>query len=116
MGSMQELLSQGMETGSLRKRQNFNGFPPGRIIFRSIQKGTGGSSNSMYGKIADAIFKAARAIGAKISNWRRWHSLSPIIWRRRKDRDPTVEEVQDAVEKVLIETGHAKPPSLYPLP
>lgn len=61
-------------------------------------------------KIANAIFKAASVTGGKDYNTAL--SLAEkvveyIEWKQNK-QIPTVEEIQDAVEKVLIETGHAR--------
>lgn len=61
-------------------------------------------------KIASAIFKAASVTGGRDYNTAL--SLAEkvveyIEWKLDK-RVPTVEEIQDAVEKVLIETGHAR--------
>ncbi len=67
-------------------------------------------------KITDAIFKAAQAVGGSdketalsVSN-----SVMGIISILFKDgRIPTVENVQDLVEKMLIERGHAKVAKAY---
>lgn len=67
-------------------------------------------------KITEAIFKAAKAVGGsdrepakKISD-----SLIGILEVIYKDdRIPTVENVQDLVEKMLIERGHAKVAKAY---
>lgn len=61
-------------------------------------------------KIASAIFKAASVTGGRDYNTAL--SLAEkvveyIEWKLDK-KIPTVEEIQDAVEKVLIETGHAR--------
>lgn len=61
-------------------------------------------------KIANAIYKAAQSLGG--SNY----AISLELARHVEDyidntlhtKNPTVEEVQDAVEKVLIENGHAR--------
>ncbi len=67
-------------------------------------------------KIEDAIFKAAQAVGGKdrstakkIAN--QVVSILEILYKG--DRIPTVEEVQDLVEKMLIENGHAKTAKAY---
>lgn len=61
-------------------------------------------------KIASAIFKAASATGGK--NYDTALKLAEKVVEyidQRLDRQtPTVEDIQDAVEKVLIETGHAR--------
>lgn len=66
-------------------------------------------------KIANAIFKAATVMGGKDYNT----SLAiaeKVVEYLDKNQDgkvPGVEEVQDAVEKVLIETGHARTAKEY---
>ncbi len=67
-------------------------------------------------KIENAIFKAAQAVGGKdreparkIAN--QVVSILEILYK--DDRIPTVEEVQDLVEKMLIENGHAKTAKAY---
>ncbi len=67
-------------------------------------------------KIENAIFKAAQAVGGKdrstakkIAN--QVVSILEILYK--DERIPTVEEVQDLVEKMLIENGHAKTAKAY---
>ncbi len=67
-------------------------------------------------KIENAIFKAAQAVGgkdrttaSKIAN--QVVSILEVIYKG--ERIPTVEEVQDLVEKMLIENGHAKTAKAY---
>jgi ribonucleoside-triphosphate reductase len=62
------------------------------------------------GKIADAIYKAARAVGGEdraIAD-----ELSEVVTlflsKHYSGETPGIEDIQDMVEKVLIETGHAK--------
>ena len=65
-------------------------------------------------KIADAIFKAALSVGGK--NRKETEHLTEKIVEKllTNGKDiPSVEEVQDAVENVLIETGHAKTAKAY---
>ncbi len=61
-------------------------------------------------KIAWAIFKAVTAVGG--NDWGKAETLCDevidIISKRAAGRTVSVEEVQDTVEKVLIENGHAK--------
>lgn len=61
-------------------------------------------------KIANAIFKAASVTGGK--DYRTSLDLAGRVAEyvevRYEGRVPTVEEIQDAVEKILIETGHAR--------
>ena len=66
-------------------------------------------------RIINAIFKAAQAVGGadrriagKLSQ-----EVVNIINEKFKDSFPTVEDVQDIVEKVLIENGHARTAKAY---
>lgn len=61
-------------------------------------------------KIANAIFKAASATGGKDyqSSLLLAEKVVDYIEKRLEKRVPEVEEIQDAVEKVLIENGHAR--------
>lgn len=60
-------------------------------------------------KIAEAIFRAAMAVGGnnKELAFSLAKEISQELAQRYQDRKPTVEDVQDAVEKNLIENGHA---------
>ncbi len=67
-------------------------------------------------KITEAVFKAARAVGGSNREIAEGISKSvlgilDIVYRG--DRIPTVENVQDLVEKILIEKGHAKVAKAY---
>ncbi|WP_448335010.1 anaerobic ribonucleoside-triphosphate reductase [Bellilinea sp.] len=66
-------------------------------------------------KISQAIFKAAKSVGG--SDVRLAEELARVVVRylaeQKNQEIPTVEEVQDAVEKVLIERGHAKTAKAY---
>ncbi len=68
-------------------------------------------------KIVEAIFKAVRAVGG--SDRKRAEQLADevalILYRNffKKGNVPHVEEIQDIVEKVLIEHGHAKVAKAY---
>ncbi len=66
-------------------------------------------------KIANAIFKAASATGGKDYNTALILAENVIeyIETRMDKKIPTVEEIQDAVEHVLIETGHARTAKAY---
>jgi len=67
-------------------------------------------------KIADAIFKAALAVGGKDRGIAEslTESVVDILNIIYKDgRVPTVENTQDLVEKILIERGHAKVAKAY---
>jgi ribonucleoside-triphosphate reductase len=66
-------------------------------------------------KISEAIFKSARAVGGDDHDLA--VELANVVVRylvHSNSKDiPTVEDVQDAVEKVLIERGHAKTAKAY---
>ena len=67
-------------------------------------------------KITDAIFKAVTAVGGKDRGTAEslTESVVEILNIIYKDeRVPTVENVQDLVEKMLIESGHAKVAKAY---
>lgn len=68
-------------------------------------------------KITEAIWKAAQSVGGKdkslagkISN--QVAALLEIFFKGKNDI-PTVEQIQDLVEKILIENGHAKTAKAY---
>ena len=67
-------------------------------------------------RIANAIWKAARAVGGKDKELAKKLSdevVRELEKRFGEDGVPTVEEIQDVVEKVLIERGHAKTAKAY---
>ena len=65
--------------------------------------------------ISRAIFKAAKAVGGE--DYATAESLanevSELIRAKYGSRIPSVEDVQDSVEKVLVEKGHAKTAKAY---
>jgi len=81
-----------------------------------IRKRDGRILEFQQGKITEAIYKAAEAVGGKdrklaeeLSN-----KVDEIIKNKFDNENiPTVEQVQDIVEKVLIDTGHAKTAKSY---
>jgi ribonucleoside-triphosphate reductase len=67
-------------------------------------------------KITQAIFKAARAVGGENYSLARELTTEVIVYLSEQKLSgliPTVEEIQDAVEKVLIEKGHARTAKAY---
>jgi anaerobic ribonucleoside-triphosphate reductase len=67
-------------------------------------------------RITTAIWKAARAVGGrdKEEARRMTEQVVEILKRRFGEEGvPTVEEIQDMVEKVLIENGHARTAKAY---
>jgi anaerobic ribonucleoside-triphosphate reductase len=84
-------------------------------VFRSVQKRDGRIVSFTIGKITDAIYKAAQAVGGEDKQLA--EELAQVVVKyvakTKTTGIPTVEEIQDAVEKVLIETGHAKTAKAY---
>ncbi len=69
-------------------------------------------------KIADAIFKAAHAVGGEDRHLSAELADVVILFLQKRHPDgesgvPDIEEIQDMVEKVLIETGHARTAKAY---
>jgi ribonucleoside-triphosphate reductase len=84
-------------------------------MFSKIRKRDGRIVDFTKEKITSAIFKAARQVGGE--DYETAENLTErvisYLFRHIKDEIPDVETVQDAVEKVLIETGHAKTAKAY---
>lgn len=83
--------------------------------FHSIRKRDGRVVEFDSSKIAAAIFKAAKAVGGEDRQLAEELAEVVIQYLSKKLGTiiPTVEDVQDAVEKILIETGHAKTAKAY---
>ena len=75
-----------------------------------VQKRDGRIVDFEKDKITEAIFKAAVAVGGE--DHKKAEQLADEVVKylesRKKEKVPHVETVQDAVEKILIEKGHAK--------
>lgn len=82
---------------------------------RTIIKRDGRAVPFEKSKIGDAIFKAAQSIGGEDRD--RAESLAAgvaiYLSKTLNGETPTVDQVHDAVEKVLIEMGHAKTALAY---
>lgn len=80
-----------------------------------VQKRDGREVDFDEQKITDAIFKAAQAVGG--ANKALAMELTVLVLRTLQSNIDkthyTVEEIQDTVEKVLIEQGHAKTAKAY---
>lgn len=82
---------------------------------KHIIKRDGRCAEFRIDKIASAIYKAAEVLGG------RDHEMALDLARKVEEymvgsglsEDPTVEQIQDAVEKVLIENGHARTAKEY---
>ena len=79
-----------------------------------IKKRDGSIVQFEKSKIANAVFKAARSVGGHDMDEAR-RVADKVIKELEKQIEgiPTVEHVQDTVEKVLIESGHAKTAKAY---
>ena len=85
-------------------------------MITKIRKRDGRTAPFNIQKIADAIYKAANAVGGK--DYNSALALAETVCKElEKEFDgeniPTVEQVQDTVEKVLVENGHAKTAKAY---
>jgi ribonucleoside-triphosphate reductase len=85
-------------------------------VFTEIRKRDGRIVPFDAEKITDAIFKAAKAVGGenrKIAENLTNQVVKELAKLGYNGVIPTVEEVQDVVEKVLIENGHARTAKAY---
>jgi ribonucleoside-triphosphate reductase len=84
-------------------------------MFTKIKKRDGRVVDFSKEKITGAIFKAARQVGGE--DYETAENLTErvisYLYKTIKDEIPDVETIQDAVEKVLIEAGHAKTAKAY---
>lgn len=84
-------------------------------MFKSIRKRDGRETPFDESKITEAIFKAARAVGGEDRTIAMELTIDVLKYLKKKYNGHifTVEDVQDAVEKVLIEAGHARTAKAY---
>jgi len=85
-------------------------------MIRKIKKRDGKISDFNPIQITEAIWKAAQAVGGK--DYRKAAELTNKVMdllekQTKRGQMPTVEQVQDSVEKTLIEEGHAKTAKAY---
>lgn len=80
-----------------------------------IKKRDGREAPFNIEKISNAIFKAARAAGGQDYNTSiaLAEEVVNLVDKRFQGKVPGVEDIQDAVEKVLIESGHARTAKEY---
>lgn len=93
---------------SRRRRNN-------RVKIKQVRKRDGRIVPFDKNKIATAIWKAAKVVGGK--DRERAEELAGIVMkeleRKFSGKTPSVEDVQDVVERVLINEGHAKTAKSY---
>lgn len=84
-------------------------------MFTMIKKRDGRETEFDEAKITEAIFKAAKAVGGADKQLAMELTLDVLRFLKQKYNGGvfTVEDVQDAVEKVLIDKGHAKTAKAY---
>ncbi|UCC91873.1 MAG: ribonucleoside triphosphate reductase, partial [Candidatus Aenigmatarchaeota archaeon] len=84
-------------------------------MIKSVRKRDGRIADFEKEKITNAIFKAAKAVGGE--DYELAKVLTTQVVQKLEERFPkeipSVEDVQDTVEKVLIENGHAKTAKAY---
>ncbi len=86
-------------------------------MITKIQKRDGRTVPFSVDKITDAIYKAARAVGG--NDYESAENLAEKVCEMLEKENfnsanpPTVEHVQDTVEKVLVENGHARTAKAY---
>ena len=85
-------------------------------MIRKIKKREGTIADFNPVKITDAIWKAAQAVGGK--DYAKASQLTEKVLallekEQKRGEILTVEQIQDAVEKVIIESGHAKTAKAY---
>ena len=84
-------------------------------MIKTIIKRDGRNADFDVKKIADAIFKAAQALGG--SDYDNAEKLAQQVCEYLENDEhittPTVEHIQDIVEKILIENGHARTAKEY---
>jgi len=85
-------------------------------MIRKIRKRDGKITDFNPIKITEAVWKAAQAVGGK--DYKKSIEITDIVMERlekelKKGEIPTVEQVQDIVEKTIIEEGHAKTAKAY---
>jgi len=75
-----------------------------------IKKRDGSIVNFDQNKITEAIWKAAQAVGGKDRELAKLLSdeVVSLLEEKFTHKIPTVEDVLDSIEKVLVENGHAK--------
>jgi len=86
-----------------------------RELFQRIERRNGEIVDFDKSRITEAIWKAARSVGGSDHRTADLLADKVILYLSRTHDDHllTIEEVQDAVEKVLIEQGHAKTAKAY---
>jgi ribonucleoside-triphosphate reductase len=88
---------------------------PREKIFQYVKKRDGEIVTFDKSKISNAIYRAAKAVGGEDSVLAEKLANEVILYlyTKKGHETPDVEEIQDAVEKTLIESGHARTAKAY---
>ena len=88
---------------------------PREKIFQYVKKRDGEIVTFDKSKISNAIYQAAKAVGGEDSELAEKLANEVILYlyTKKGHETPEVEEIQDAVEKTLIENGHARTAKAY---
>jgi anaerobic ribonucleoside-triphosphate reductase len=88
---------------------------PETSIFHSVKKRDGTVVPFDKAKITSAVYMAAKAVGGedKILAEKLADEVVLFLYTLKGSTTPEVEEIQDAVEKMLIENGHARTAKAY---
>ncbi|MBU2063846.1 MAG: anaerobic ribonucleoside-triphosphate reductase [Candidatus Omnitrophica bacterium] len=84
-------------------------------ILSSVRKRDGRVVAFDKEKITNAIFKAAKAVGGEDRLLAEELTNAVVLFLKKKfaDKSPEIEQIQDIVERILMETGHAKTAKAY---
>jgi len=87
----------------------------GKSVIKFVKKRDGRIVPFDKEKIAEAIFKAAQSVGGENKYLAEdlAEAVSLYLEKNLQSKVPSVEEIQDIVERVLIKTGHAKTAKAY---
>ena len=80
------------------------------MVIEQVQKRSGEVVSFDKAKITSAIFNAAQSVGGTDINQAKMitENVMNVLEQKYHNKVPTVEDIQDIIEKILIETGHAK--------
>jgi len=85
------------------------------MVIEKVKKRDGRVADFEKVRITNAIFAAAEAVGGK--DYKEAERLADVVTdllsKKFRRTIPTVEQIQDVVEKVLIEEGHARTAKAY---
>jgi ribonucleoside-triphosphate reductase len=88
---------------------------PKGTAFQYIKKRNGQIVPFDKSKISNAIYLAAKAVGGEDKNLaeKLADEVTLFLYTLKGDKTPEIEEIQDTVEKILIESGHARTAKAY---